>query len=350
MLDSASTPTPATHHSATGQSVLVPDVERDRGSSAGLIGRIPLTQAVRANAAAVPGGAAWLAELPHLLTALEAQWAVRITEWLHGGTTSLVARATTSDGRPVVVKAAVPGSWFDDQARTLAAADGDGYVRLLAYDAGRHAALLEALGRSLHDSDLSVSAQLSILARLLQRAWRTPPVNTRARDKAAELAELVQRLWEELGHPCSVQVIDRALVCARRRSQAFDPQDAAVLHGDAAAANAAQVLAPRQGTEDGFVMLDPDAFVGDRTYDLGVAVRDWCEQLLDAAAPARLYADWCRTLADVTSTDADAIADWGYLERVSTGLYAMSLTAQDEGLAHLRSAQVLVDAWRSTTP
>ena len=48
----------------------------------------------------------------------------------------------------------------------------------------------------------------------------------------------------------------------------------------------------------------------------------------------------------MTSTDAGAIADWGYLERVSTGLYAMSLTAHEEGLAHLRSAQALVDVWR----
>lgn len=309
----------------------------------------PLPPIVLAHAAADPAGATWLAELPHLLVALEQQWQVRITDWLPGGTTSLVARATTSDGGPVVVKAAVPGRWFDEQARTLAAADGNGYVRLLAYDADRQAALLEALGISLHDSDLSVSSMLSILGPLLQRGWRAPPAQGQARDKAAELAELVERLWRQLNRPCSEQVIDQALVCARRRSAAFDPQQAVTVHGDAAAANAAEVLTPRQGTENGFVMLDPDAFVGDKTYDLGVAVRDWCQQLLDAAAPDQLFADWCRTLARVTSTDAEAIADWGYLERVSTGLYAMSLNALDEGLAHLRSAQVLLDAWRPPT-
>ena len=311
------------------------------------MGRVHVSPAVRAHAAAVPGGAAWLAGLPRLLSALEQRWEVRITEWVPGGTTSVVARATTRDGRPVVIKAAVPGGWFDDQARTLAVADGNGYVRLLAYDSGRHAALLEALGPTLHDSGLSPAAQLSILGRLVRRGWRTPPVPEQARDKAAELAQLVLRLWDQLGHPCSEQVVEQALTCARRRSAAFDPQDAVVLHGDAAVANAARVLAPRNGTEDGFVLLDPDEFVGDRTYDLGVAVRDWCTQLLAAAAPAHLFGDWCRTLADVTSTDPAAVSDWGYLERVSTGLYALSLTAQDDALEHLRSAQVLVDAWRS---
>ena len=327
----------------------MPDARGGLGSS-DAIGRLDVSATVRANAAAVPGGAAWLAALPGLLTALERQWAVRLTEWLPGGTTSVVARATTLDGRPVVVKAAVPGPWFDDQVRTLAAADGDGYVRLLARGGGRRAALLEALGPSLHDSGLPPSAQLSVLGRLVRRGWRPPPILDSARDKAAELAPFVLRLWEQLGHPCSEQVVEQALVCARRRSSAFDPRRAVVVHGDAAAANAARVLAPRDGTEDGFVLLDPDEFVGDRTYDLGVAMRDWCPELLDAPEPGRLHDGWCRMLAELTSTDPGAVSDWAYVERVSTGLYAMSLGAQDDALAHLRSAQVLVDAWRTGRP
>jgi len=230
--------------------------------------------------------------------------------------------------------------------QTLAAADGDGYVRLLAYDRERHAALLEALGPSLHSSGLPPAVQLSILGRLVQRGWRAPPDREQARDKAAELAELVLQLWQQLGQPCSEQVVEQALLCARRRSAVFDPGAAVVVHGDAAAANAARVLAARDGTEDGYVLLDPDQFVGDRTYDLGVAVRDWSGELLHAAAPGRLFDGWCRALAEQTSTDPTAVSDWGFLERVSTGLYALSLTDDGAGQEHLRSAQALVDDWR----
>ena len=302
---------------------------------------------VRAQAAVVPGGAAWLAELPRLLAALEQAWAVQITGWIPGGTTSVVARARTAEGRPVVLKVAVPGDWFEQQVQTLAAADGNGYVRLLAHDAGRHAALLEALGPSLQAGGLPPAAQLSVLGRLLGRVWRAPPDPGQARDKAAELAELVLQQWEQLGRPCGEQVVEQALQCARRRSAAFDPEAAVVLHGDAAAANAARVLAPRDGTEDGHVLLDPDAFVGDRTYDLGVALRDWSSELLDTGSPGRLVDGWSRVLADETSTDPAAVADWGFLERVSTGLYVLSLTEDAAGREHLRSAQALVDDWRS---
>jgi streptomycin 6-kinase len=298
---------------------------------------------VRAHAAAAPGGAAWLDGLPGLLAALEQDWAVRITGWIPGGTTSVVARAERADGRPVVLKVAVPGPWFAEQAQALVAAHGDGYVRLLAHDRDRHAVLLEALGTSLQDSGLPPAAQLSVLGRLVSRGWRTPPPQERARDKAAELAQLVEQLWQDLGRPCSEQVLGHALGCARRLSAAFDPQTAVVLHGDAAAANAARVLVPRDGTEDGYVLLDPDQFVGDRTYDLGVALRDWSSELLADPSPGRLMDGWCRLLAGQTGTDPVAVSDWGYLERVSTGLYALSLTAEQDGLAHLRSAQALVD-------
>lgn len=153
--------------------------------------------------------------------------------------------------------------------QSLAAAQGDGYVRVLAYDRDRHAALLGALGPPLVASGLAPSEQMAILGRLVQRAWRPQPGPEQARDKAAELAELVLRLWEELDRPCSEQVVEHAVTCARRRSAAFEPHHAVVVHGDAAAANAAQVLVPRDGTEDCFVLLDPDQFVGDRTYRPG---------------------------------------------------------------------------------
>jgi streptomycin 6-kinase len=312
-----------------------------------LSGPVPVSASVRAHAAAVPGGSVWLAQLPALVTDLEQLWQVEVTEWIPGATTAVVARATTRDGRPAVIKVAVPGGWFDEQVQSLASARGDGYVRLLAYDRGRHAALLEALGLSLVHSGLAPSEQIAILGRLVRRAWRPQPGPRQARDKAAELGELVPRLWEELGRPCSEQVVEHAVACARRRSAAFDPSHAVVVHGDAAAANAARVLAPRDGTEDGFVLLDPDQFVGDRTYDLGVAVRDWCPELLAAADPVGLFDGWCRLLAAATATDPQAVVDWGYLERVSTGLWAMSLTAEHDALGHLRSAQALVDGWAS---
>jgi streptomycin 6-kinase len=89
--------------------------------------------------------------------------------------------------------------------------------------------------------------------------------------------------------------------------------------------------------------VDPDGFLGDPTYDLGVALRDWSDQLLagDAAGTLRR---WCRLVADRSGLDATAIEEWAYLERVSTGLFALDLGAEALARPLLRSAEVLCTA------
>ena len=222
-----------------------------------------------------------------------------------------------------MVKISVPGVDFDREVRTLRAAAGRGYVRLLAADLDRSAALLEPLGGSLADSGLPPERQLAVLADLLPLAWAVPPDGLAPTDKAAELAEFV-------GSFDRSAVVDEALRCAERRSAAYDPDRCVVVHGDAAAANVLR----RPG--DGWVFVDPDGFVGDPAYDRGVAVRDWCAELLAAADPRSLLRSYCLVLGG----DPDATWDWGFLERVSTGLYVASLGG--DGGPHLDSAARLL--------
>jgi streptomycin 6-kinase len=111
---------------------------------------------VRARAAAAgPAGERWLAGLPDTIAAVEAGWSVVVGEQLGGGTAAFVARAVTAAGAAAVVKIAVPELGFSRRVRTLAVAEGRGYVRLLAQDLERDAVLLEALGVSLDRSGLA---------------------------------------------------------------------------------------------------------------------------------------------------------------------------------------------------
>ena len=192
---------------------------------------------------------------------------------------------------------------------------------------------------------LAPEAQIDTLCEMLPAAWQVPaPTGTNAEpalNKARSLAELVARLWEDLGHPCSERVMEYALLCAERRAAVFDPERCVIVHGDAAAGNAVQVLAPRAGAESGFVFVDPDGFLGDPTYDLGVVLRDWCPELLAGDAPSVAHR-YCRQMAARTGMDAAAIWEWGFLERVSTGLYVLSLTPEDLTRPHLTTAEALL--------
>ena len=306
---------------------------------------IRLPDAVRKKVESLgPPGVAWLAGLPQVLAELARRWSLRLGAPTGGGTSSYVVRATTAEGVDVVVKVSVPDPTFDRQARTLRAAGGDGYVQLLEYDARRSAVLLEALGPTLADSDRPPEQQIEVMCDLLPTAWRAPtPQDGPPYDKAESLHRLVSSLGARTGAPMPAHVVDRALDYAERRSAAFGLHGCVIVHGDPAPQNTLRTRAPRAGATGGYVFVDPDGFVGDPAYDLGVVLRGWGEHVLAAdAGRARATAGrLCRLIAERTQADEQAIWEWGFLERVSTGLYAWSFGAHELARPFIDSACAL---------
>ncbi|GGV23282.1 hypothetical protein GCM10010277_02770 [Streptomyces longisporoflavus] len=293
-------------------------------------------------------GEQWLAGLPGLIDDLERRWSIDVGQPLSGGSSSYVARARTGDGRDAVLKLSLPAPDFAGQVQTLRLADGRGYARLLAHDSERHAMLQEALGPSLDRLGLAPRQQIETLCAMLRSAWQVPraPELTvdPAKDKARTLGEMVGRLWESLGRPCPERVVSQALTFAERRAAAFDPGRCVVVHGDPHPGNALRVAAPRTGAGAGFVFVDPDGFLADPAYDLGVVLRDWCAELRgeDRATARGLVHSYCALLADRTGVDQRAIWEWGFLERVSTGLYVLGFGAEEFGRPFLDTAELLV--------
>ena len=287
-------------------------------------------------------GQVWQDSLPRLLADLESSWSIVIGRGLAGGSASYVARARTAEGRSAVVKVAVSDQGWADQVTTLARAEGRGYARLLRADSARHAVLLEALGPTLSSSGWSSADQLRCLADTLAMAWQDPGERRPASgaDKASWLADLISRLWPQRGRPCSQRVINRALEYGDRRA-ADAHLDLVVVHGDPHPGNLLAVPAPRPGAETGYVFVDPDGLVADRAYDLGVAMRDWSGSLggQDAARVARGF---CAVLAERSGVDGQRIWEWGFLERVSTGLYLLDLGAPMVARPFLASAERLI--------
>src|SRR6185503_18565663 len=107
--------------------------------------------------------------------------------------------------------------------------------------------------------------------------------------------------------------------------------------------NALAARSPRSGAETGYLLVDPDGFAGDPAYDLGVALRDWHSQLLAADDPTRLARRYAELLAAGSGLDAQEVWEWGYLERVSTGLHALALGADELARPLLATAQLLLN-------
>lgn len=275
------------------------------------------------NKALAAGAAAWLDQLPSLVADLEQEWSITVGAPYGGGTEAFVAEATLDDGSDAVLKLCIPraGDAARNESTVLRLTDGDGCARLLRDDEARSALLLERLGPSMYDLVLPIARRHEILCSIAQRVWRPAPdcgLPTGAR-KGSWLVDFTTRLWEELGRPCSERAVDYAVSCARRRIAAHDDERAVLVHGDIHEWNALEA-------RDGFKLVDPDGLLAEAEYDLGILMREDPVELLSGDAHAR-----ARWLAERTGLDANAIWEWGVVERVSTGLLCTQIGLQPVG-------------------
>jgi streptomycin 6-kinase len=284
---------------------------------------VQLTVRAYAESLGAPGHL-WLASLPDMVRGKCRDWGLQWNEALTGGSRSYVCRVTTSAGHQAVLKLAFPEPLLETQISTLVAAEGRGYVQLIAHDIHQGALLLESLGPSVDEFADDVPAILLITAKTLLQAWQVSTehfVSTHgpSEHKAAGLWTLVNDL--ATGREVPPAVIDQALRYALERLNARDASRQVLVHGDPHTENLLRVQNVRPGAETGHVFVDPEGFLCEPEYDLGVVVRDWNTQLLISTNPHAQLRTWCEQLAQITGTDAEAIWQWAFLERVTTGLY-----------------------------
>lgn len=205
--------------------------------------------------------------------------------------------------------------------------------------------LLERLGPQLVELGLPVDEQIEAICATLLEAWAPPPEDAglvTGAEKARDLAGFIEAAWRELGEPCSARAVDMACRFAETRGRAFERETAVLAHGDAQAWNT--LLVPGQDLQR-FKFVDPEGLVIERAYDLGILMREWGAELL-AGDPAALGVRRCRQLARRTGVAPEPIWQWGFIERVSSGLLVLKLGLDDEA----REFLAVADAWAAAEP
>ena len=283
------------------------------------------------NKAEVLGESGWLEALPDVLSALERVWSLQLGAPFPDATEAYVTRVILEDGTPAVLKLLIPRD--NDATRhevaVLERCAGEGCVTLLRSAVPLGALLLERLGPSLHDLGMPVERRHEILCDTARAVWRpaTDLDLTTGEEKAQMLAGLIVEWWDQLERPCTRRAVDHALECAERRAAAYDPSRAVLVHGDVHEWNALWA-------GEGFKLVDPDGLLAEPEYDLGIIMREDPLELL-LGDPR----DRAAMLAGRTGLDAEAVWEWGVLERVSTGLLGTSVGLQPVATQMLRAAE-----------
>ncbi|TDQ41247.1 aminoglycoside phosphotransferase family protein [Aureibacillus halotolerans] len=267
----------------------------------------------------------WLAGLESLVSSIEEDWGIIVKEPLAGGSEAYVAKVLLKDGIPAILKVGMPemdgNTVLTHEVRTLQSANGQGYARLLQYNLDKRALLIEKLGPPLSASGFSTKRKLETICMTLKTAWSNSPF------PLAELQEVdsspadwfsgfIPSMWKKLDQPCSKQVISTTERFVKSRSQDFQPDEVVLAHGDAHEGNL--LKDPTEQTNLSYKLIDPDGVVAEKTYDLGVLMRVWPEELL--TDPFHLGEERCRLLSTYTGVKPQAIWEWGFLQCVATGL------------------------------
>jgi streptomycin 6-kinase len=216
-------------------------------------------------------------------------------------------------------------------------AGGEGCAALLAHDPSVRALLVERLGPDLHSLGLALPEVLDAVADTLVAFWRPVPAGTElptGADQAGWLATYIASTWADLDEPCPRAVIDRAVVLCERRIAAFDPAGAVLVHGDAHGWNTLRAA------DDRCKFVDPEGLISSRAHDLAIPMREYNLPFLDGDTPALVRARAehlaARCGGDI---DPDEVWEWGFIERVSTGLANISQLAGSGGEAFLEVAE-----------
>lgn len=90
-----------------------------------------------------------------------------------------------------------------------------------------------------------------------------------------------------------------------------------LVHGDAHSWNTLEA----GGGE--FKLVDPEGLISEPAHDLAVPMRELNAELL-AGDALRLGRARAHLLSRLTGVDETAIWQWGFIERVSSGLYSMT--------------------------
>lgn len=282
----------------------------------------------------------WLAELPGVVAELSDRWGLALGAAFAGGTAGYVVAAIDSSDRACVLKIAMPldtdeRDTFVRSVRAHELAAGQGCAELLAHDASVPAMLLERLGPNLAELGLTVAEILEAITATLRSFWRPVTVEEGLRtgeDQARWLSRYIAETWDELGQPGERAVIDRALAFCDRRAAAFDPMRAVLVHGDAHGWN---TLDAGNGT---YKFVDVEGLCSAREHDLGVAMREYNEPLVRGDTP-RLVRGRAKMLAERCGVDPQVVWEWGFIERVSTGLANMRDLDNDDGAMFLEVAR-----------
>jgi streptomycin 6-kinase len=300
--------------------------------------RVEVSEEFRRRIVEVHGaaGTAWLGNLPQLVEIFARRWQLDVGA-PYALSYSCVMRAAGSDGRPLVLKLALPGENQRRQTTALAAATGNGMVRLVAADPDHGVLLLERAVPGTPAAALSPSRddEATVAIATVMRDLHRPAGDVALPDLATYLDGFV---WYRTTYGDRGPLPDDLVTDAHGHfGHLLHTTGARVLlHGDLHHDNV--LAAPRRP----WLAIDPHGVTGDPLFECAAALQN-PRPVIAAADDQMLAALTSRRVASFAAelgADAHRIAQWGFAQSVLSEIWSLQDHGGSDGTS-LRVAQVL---------
>ncbi|MFJ3795377.1 aminoglycoside phosphotransferase family protein [Streptomyces sp. NPDC090088] len=260
-------------------------------------------------------GAAWIAELPAIVSDLLERWECAPDgEVTHGGVGLIVPVRQRPTGTRAVLKVSFPhpGNVHEPDAFEVWA--GRGAVLLHRRDDARFALLLErAHPTTLAALESDDETVVTIAGRLNRRlAVPAPPALPRLRDRAELWAAELHRNAAELSHVLPPRVTGAAVATARELGLA---QPDTLVHGDLHARN---IL---RADREPWLAVDPKGCAGDPAYDGGTLLKSRALSLMRADHLAKAVHRLLDVFADAAELDRERVGRWAQFHAVQAAFW-----------------------------
>jgi streptomycin 6-kinase len=283
--------------------------------------RVPDSFAAMVSAREGDAGRAWIEQLPGLVAALCGRWGLRQDgQPMHGAVG--LAVPVLRGREPCMLKVSLINEDSADEALALAVWDGNGAVRLLAWDRAVGAMLLERLDLRRSLASVDIANAVAIAGRLLRRLSVPAPVANgpdgstaaagprRLRDVALSMSHNLPGQWQAAGQPFPRRLLEEA---ASLSAQLALADGRLLVNWDLHYEN---VLA---GKREPWLVIDPKVIIGDPGF--GVAPLLW-NRFEEMDGPAGLRHRMA-ALNDAAGLDPERARAWTLVRTVNYWLWSL---------------------------
>ena len=266
---------------------------------------IPIPERIAANCRQTVEGAAWLDQLPKVITDLKQRWHLTLSPpFEEEASCSWVAPCVRRDGTSAVLKIGLPHMEAENEIDGLLFWDGNPTVFVLEADLELNAMLLERCEPGTTLREQAEKEQDQVIAKLLKRLWRALPEAHPFRPLSKMIAAWVREsvgqadCWPDAGLAKEGLHIFEVLL----NDAPCDVLLATDLH-------AGNVL---RAEREPWLVIDPKPFYGDPAYDATQHLLN-CKERLRSKPSATIG-----RFADLLGVDPERVRLWTFARLAST--------------------------------